>query len=1074
MNKSKKLTAAVAATAVASAIVAPVASAALNDIPNNYATAAINELVSKGIINGDEKGNFNPTANIKRQDFAIIMAKALNLDLTNPPATATFSDVPVGHYAFAAVEAAVKAKLISGLGGGKFGTNTNLTREQMATVFVNALGVDVTGYASKLNFSDKDSISSYAKNAVAFAVEAELLRGENGKFSPAANAERQQVAVVASNFLKAVEAYKVAQLKNVEATSATSLKLSFHKAVDALAATDVVVKEKATGKVVAVSNPVLAEDKMSATVTVGALTANTTYTVNYKARTFEVTTGERADFAGAQAVGAKKIAVKFTSSVDSAAAKFSLKKGAVSVVIEEVQWNADKTVATLVAADDFSAGTYTAAVTGLEGLSSTSANVVVAAEALTSIELDGNILPKSTATKFGFKALNQYGEDMELAPNAAQFTWVYSTALATNANSADNAAVNISNANIAVDSDLTVTVVANNGVKASKTFKIGKEVIVDTFTLGEVTNVDEDAERLTKDSEAYVAFEAKDQYGNVLSSPLDLIVDTDADNSWDAGEEKVQIVSSSANVSASYVVFDEDGEEVAGLNTAKGKAGIKLTVSNALNADETVVLTAIAPSGKTSNITVKLYKPALVDEVTVGAPTDVIADGDAAVYLPLTAKDQFGAVMTAKQLAEADLADDASVKAFVSSTGVSFDAGYDVETATGENQGKLKLTNVTGTGTVTITVVSASGKTSTTTFDVQAARFAQKVEIVDAATGTAGKLLQGASTKVDFKLYDQYGKEFTADGANKITFAITKVSGDDAGLTSTATAAPVLAESALSEITLAADAAKKGEYKLTVRVVKEDDSQTLSSATKNFTVIDGKTETLTYAVGELPTLYKGAADAANAYAKAVTVSATDANGVKVALPSNAIESVISSNTAAVLVDAATKKIYSANAILTADAKSTVTVVINTPTGTQVVNREVTVSVADLAVTDIKFVDADGEKIEKFAFANDTELLTGVNLFEGTDTDGVEVVVTDQFGGTSLSAAGNLSYYFSANDLTLADGEILDENAGVIAITEGTTTGTVESTWTAGKGFKLTVVNANGKSAVLNFTVTAAN
>ncbi|MFD2442874.1 S-layer homology domain-containing protein [Bacillus sp. CGMCC 1.16607] len=181
----------------------------LTDINGSFAKDAILQLVEAGIINGKGDGKFDPTGKITRQEFAVILARSLNLDVSSPPATATFSDVPTSHWSYAYVEAATKAGLINGYGNGKFGNGENLSREQMATLFVRALGVDVTGKGAKLAFADKDQISNFAKDAVAYAVEAKLLNGySNNTFNPKGTADRQTVAKVTSSFLKVEEMVK--------------------------------------------------------------------------------------------------------------------------------------------------------------------------------------------------------------------------------------------------------------------------------------------------------------------------------------------------------------------------------------------------------------------------------------------------------------------------------------------------------------------------------------------------------------------------------------------------------------------------------------------------------------------------------------------------------------------------------------------------------------------------------------------------------------------------------------------------------------------------------------------------
>ncbi|WP_211744906.1 S-layer homology domain-containing protein, partial [Paenibacillus sp. Marseille-Q4541] len=191
-------TAALLGTLVSPAMASPT----LSDVSNNYAKNAILELSEKGIMNGTGNGKFNPLGTIKRQDFAVVLAKALKLDLNAPPRSATFKDVPMDSYAFSAVEATHKAGLLNGMGNGIFGTGQTLTREQMAVIFVNALDIDITGKGENLTYTDSSLISNWAKDAVAAALENNIIIGKpNGKFDPKSSVIRQDVAFVTSKFL---------------------------------------------------------------------------------------------------------------------------------------------------------------------------------------------------------------------------------------------------------------------------------------------------------------------------------------------------------------------------------------------------------------------------------------------------------------------------------------------------------------------------------------------------------------------------------------------------------------------------------------------------------------------------------------------------------------------------------------------------------------------------------------------------------------------------------------------------------------------------------------------------------
>ncbi|WP_166239672.1 S-layer homology domain-containing protein [Paenibacillus turpanensis] len=279
-------------TTLASPMGASASAVQFSDIKNSYAKDAVQSLVEKGIINGVGDGRFDPAGQIKRADFAIILAKTLDLDVTSAPAEATFSDVPSSHYSYKFVEAAAKAGLISGMGDGTFGAGSSLSRQDMAVLFTRALGADMEAAKGKqnLSFADAGAIADYAKDSVAYVVELGLISGNPGNsFNPQGNAERQQVALVASKFLGVKEAIGKAMITDAGAVNGTSFNVHFSKALEDLKATDMEVTVKATGESVDIStiNP----DASNKSYTVEAkLEPGTTYQVTYDERTVEFTT----------------------------------------------------------------------------------------------------------------------------------------------------------------------------------------------------------------------------------------------------------------------------------------------------------------------------------------------------------------------------------------------------------------------------------------------------------------------------------------------------------------------------------------------------------------------------------------------------------------------------------------------------------------------------------------------------------------------------------------------------------------------------------------------------------------
>ncbi len=209
MNKQQIISSLLAITLLAAPLASPKANAAalFSDINNSYAKEAILELLNKGIISGIGDNRFDPSGQLKRQDFAIILAKTLSLDTTTIPSVPTFSDVPKSSYAYNAVEAVYQAGWINGLGNGRFAAGSPLSRQDMIVIFVRALGIEASDKSSFLPFADSAKIADYAKAPVAAALEYGLIQGEGGNlFNPAANADRQSVALVASKFIKVKEA----------------------------------------------------------------------------------------------------------------------------------------------------------------------------------------------------------------------------------------------------------------------------------------------------------------------------------------------------------------------------------------------------------------------------------------------------------------------------------------------------------------------------------------------------------------------------------------------------------------------------------------------------------------------------------------------------------------------------------------------------------------------------------------------------------------------------------------------------------------------------------------------------
>ena len=158
---------------------------------------------SHDLMAGVSTGRFAPNDTLTRAQLVQILYA-----LEGRPAVSSvsaFTDVASGAWYASAVNWAADSGVVSGVGNGAFGPNDPLTREQLALIlyrYAQNQGYDTTqGGMAVREFADYSSISSWASQAVTWAVNAGLLSGTGGgMLSPAGTATRAQVAQILMNF----------------------------------------------------------------------------------------------------------------------------------------------------------------------------------------------------------------------------------------------------------------------------------------------------------------------------------------------------------------------------------------------------------------------------------------------------------------------------------------------------------------------------------------------------------------------------------------------------------------------------------------------------------------------------------------------------------------------------------------------------------------------------------------------------------------------------------------------------------------------------------------------------------
>ena len=169
---------------------------------SRWSYEAIQYAVNKGYMNGVGNGKFDPAGSMTRGMVVTVLYRR-----EGSPAVKfrdDFTDVKAGKYYSDAVIWAKDEGIVNGITETTFEPNGKITREQLATMlarFSERCLVSVPERADLSGYPDADKIHSYAKDALAWANEANLIKGmSDGTLSPRGNATREQFATILKRF----------------------------------------------------------------------------------------------------------------------------------------------------------------------------------------------------------------------------------------------------------------------------------------------------------------------------------------------------------------------------------------------------------------------------------------------------------------------------------------------------------------------------------------------------------------------------------------------------------------------------------------------------------------------------------------------------------------------------------------------------------------------------------------------------------------------------------------------------------------------------------------------------------
>ena len=159
---------------------------------------------SEGLLKGTAKRTFSPYASTTRAMIATVLWRMDGSPKAD--ADSRFTDVASGQWYSAAVAWANENGIVRGFGDGTFAPNAPVTREQFAAMlyrYAQYSGRAIESGSNLADFKDAGTVSSWARNAMRWAVSNGIITGKPGKLlDPQGTATRAEIAAMLRRFLK--------------------------------------------------------------------------------------------------------------------------------------------------------------------------------------------------------------------------------------------------------------------------------------------------------------------------------------------------------------------------------------------------------------------------------------------------------------------------------------------------------------------------------------------------------------------------------------------------------------------------------------------------------------------------------------------------------------------------------------------------------------------------------------------------------------------------------------------------------------------------------------------------------
>lgn len=157
---------------------------------------AVGYCVENGLMYGTSDTEFSPDENTSRAMLVTILHRHIGGNVSEPM---TFTDVQAGSWYYDAVVWGASNGIVSGYDNEHFAPDDLLTREQIITILWRTDGEP--NESASLSYSDTSAISDYAKNAIAWAAESNIIENSTSALKPSESITRAEMAQLLYNYL---------------------------------------------------------------------------------------------------------------------------------------------------------------------------------------------------------------------------------------------------------------------------------------------------------------------------------------------------------------------------------------------------------------------------------------------------------------------------------------------------------------------------------------------------------------------------------------------------------------------------------------------------------------------------------------------------------------------------------------------------------------------------------------------------------------------------------------------------------------------------------------------------------